>query len=86
MGLRDLAKKVLGRSPPPAATHTSPPPAVTRPAAPVAPKPAAAPAKPSAAAPAEEEDKPWYLQGQEDLDGWDETNPGEEPGKKNLRD
>ena len=30
--------------------------------------------------------KPWYLEGQDDIEGWDQTNPGEEPGKTNLRD
>ena len=30
-------------------------------------------------------DGAWYLQGQADIEGWDQTNPGDEPGKTNLR-
>lgn len=71
MGLRDLAKKVLGRAQP------------ARPEAAAPPVKAEAAARPETKGEATE--KPWYLEGQGDIDGWDETNPGEEPGKKNLR-
>jgi hypothetical protein len=79
MGLRDIARKVIGRGRP-EAPRSAPPPA----APPAAPSAAARP-QPAAAPEAAAEEKPWYLQGTEDLEGWDETNPGEEPGKKNLR-
>lgn len=51
-----------------------------------------APSPPPSPAPAEPgpktaekptEDLPWYLQGDRDA-GWDATNPGTEPEKKNL--
>lgn len=53
-------------------------------AAPV--RPAAAVPRPDANADTGRSDKPWFLQGADDVDGWDETNPGAEPGQKNLRD
>lgn len=73
MGLRDLAKKIVGK-------------VKAEPSSPHGPAPHVTPHSPPPGPPAKEGDKPWYLQGQEDLDGWDETNPGEEPGKKNLKD
>lgn len=87
MGLRDLAKRAIGRALSGGAAPSSPPPART-------PEPAARPAPappPAAAAPPPPEtetdraEKPWFLQSGEDVEGWDETNPGQEPGKKNLR-
>jgi hypothetical protein len=49
-----------------------------------APGPAPAPADPPAkTAEKATEDLPWYLQGDRDA-GWDATNPGTEPEKKNL--
>ena len=56
--------------------------------APPAPTAAAAPPStpaPAAAQAAERADKPWFMQSDDDLEGWDETNPGAEPGTKNLR-
>lgn len=101
MGLRDLAKRALNRalsggaapsSPPPARAAPEPPPAAP-PTPAAAPSPAPAPARPAAAVPLPDanaetgrSDKPWFLQGADDVDGWDETNPGAEPGQKNLRD
>lgn len=73
MGLRDLAKKLVGK-------------VKADPSSPHGPTPHVTPHSPPPGPPAKEGDKPWYLQGQEDLDGWDETNPGEEPGKKNLKE
>ncbi|MSQ00872.1 MAG: hypothetical protein EXR71_03140 [Myxococcales bacterium] len=87
MGLRDLAKRAIGRAISGGAAPSSPPP----------PRPAAVPSVPSpphkaTAAPPPPADgetdraaKPWFLQDAEDVDGWDETNPGQEPGQKNLR-
>ncbi len=87
MGLRDLAKRAIGRALSGGAAPSSPPPTRTPDAAPAA--PAAAPAAPEVRpAPEHETDraeKPWFLQDQEDVEGWDETNPGQEPGQKNLR-
>ena len=86
MGLRDLAKRTLQRAVSGGAAPSSPPPSRTPPASeakPAAPRPAAAP--PPQDQETDRAEKPWYLEGQEDIEGWDESNPGEEPGKKNLR-
>lgn len=85
MGLRDLAKRALHRAVSGGAAPSSPPP--PRPAPVVTPPAAAAPPSPpaSTADPEDRADKPWFMQSDDDLEGWDETNPGAEPGKKNLR-
>ncbi len=62
MGLRDFAKKVVGRL-----RSTEPRPDAPAPAAPAAAPAAPAPKKPATG------DKPWFLDGQND--GWDDTNP-----------
>jgi hypothetical protein len=92
MGLRDLAKRAIHRALSGGAAPSSPPPARPGPA-PEAPRAAAAPeahpagpaAHPAADHQTDRADKPWFLQGADDVDGWDETNPGAEPGQKNLR-
>ncbi len=102
MGLRDLAKRAINRALSGGAAPSSPPPARPAPAAPApaaaAPAPAAPPAAvapavaptlpplPDANAETGRSDKPWFLQNADDVDGWDETNPGAEPGQKNLRE
>ncbi len=88
MGLRDLAKRAIGRAISGGAAPSSPPPARAAAAAAVAPTP---PQRATAAAPPPQDGetdraaKPWFLQDTGDVDGWDETNPGQEPGQKNLR-
>lgn len=88
MGLRDKIRGAVNRVMSGGGGPSSP----KQPQAPVAaapsppaPSPPAAPAEVSAPEAAE---KPWYLQGtdSEGVEGWDQTNPGVEPGKTNLRD
>jgi hypothetical protein len=82
MGLRDRIRGVVkqaltgggGPSSPKAAGG-----AVVKPSGP-------APAEKPAGKPGDPTDGAWYLQGQEDIEGWDQTNPGSEPGKNNLRE
>lgn len=87
MGLRDLAKRAIGRALSGGAAPSSPPPTRTPEAVrPAAPPPAAgAPVPPPPERETDRAEKPWFLQDAEDVEGWDETNPGQEPGKKNLR-
>lgn len=82
MGLRDklkgAVKAALGVAPKaaaPAAAPVSAPPANV---APVASADGSGKAKPVT-------DGAWYLEGQADIEGWDQTNPGSEPGQVNLR-
>ena len=87
MGLRDLAKRAIGRAISGGAAPSSPPPARS-PAATAAPPPpqtAAAATPPPSDGETDRAAKPWFLQDTGDVDGWDETNPGQEPGQKNLR-
>jgi hypothetical protein len=90
MGLRDKLRGAVGRLMKGGGGPSSPRP--TEPVKVARPTPAAPQATPTkAAAGAQTADgKPtddaWYLQGQEDVEGWDQTNPGSEPGKSNLRD
>jgi hypothetical protein len=42
----------------------------------------AAPAAPESSATAATSGRPWYLEGEAADEGWDETNPGWEPGRK----
>ena len=89
MGLRDKIRGVVhkafsgggGPSSPkmagaPAPAVKVPPPAAN--VAPVASADGSGKAKPVT-------DGAWYLEGQEDIEGWDQTNPGAEPGQTNLR-
>lgn len=87
MGLRDLAKRAIRRAVSGGAAPSSPPPPRTE--TPAAREPDTHPSVVSAPPPPDREtdraDRPWFMQNEEDLEGWDETNPGAEPGKKNLR-
>ena len=87
MGLRDLAKRAIRRAVSGGAAPSSPPPPRTE-TPPERPEPAHASVVSAPPPPDRETDraeKPWFMQNEEDLEGWDETNPGAEPGKKNLR-
>jgi len=89
VGLRDLAKRAIKRAVSGGAAPSSPPPVRVPPAGTVPPVHEAHVAGPASPPPSDHEtdraEKPWYLQGQEDVEGWDQSNPGDEPGKKNLR-
>ncbi|MBM4367126.1 MAG: hypothetical protein FJ090_10370 [Deltaproteobacteria bacterium] len=82
MGLRDKIRGVVQKALTGGGGPSSPKPAASAPPAPSVGAPPAPVAAPEAA------DKPWYLQGtdSEGVEGWDQTNPGAEPGKTNLRD
>ncbi len=82
MGLRDKLRGVVQKALTGGGGPSSPKPPASTPAEP------AKGATPAPVAAAEAADKPWYLEGtdSEGVEGWDQTNPGGEPGKTNLRD
>lgn len=89
MGLRDKIRGVVQKAFNGGGGPSSPKPAGSNSPAAHVPPPAAN-VKPSAKADGSDKakgvtDGAWYLEGQADIEGWDQTNPGSEPGQENLR-